>query len=316
MSGKTKRILYRIADLTLFALAAVAMIAILLMQTGRDFGVGEGAAGIVTFLCIVLQIPAAIHELGHLIFGWFAGMKCASVTLSYLRFGGGRVRFVYPSYAGSAAMYPKNGNDVSAKAIAFTVGGAVTGFLAGGVLLALFLALPYHPALLFCGLFAPFLFYESLRALIPAELPAGKTDGAVLMGLIKKSPEEDVMLRVLAAQGILYRGTFSDIPKELLFEAPVVREDLPAFLSLLMLRMQDLLSASEEEGAEEIFHRLYGLGEYLSEEEAREAERYGKYFTGAFERKPSPLHGVNVLEEALARKNKNSAAGQNKDLLE
>ncbi len=302
MSGKTKRILYRIADLTLYALAAVSMVAILLAQRGRNFGAGDWAAGIVIFLCIGLQIPAAIHELGHLLFGWFAGMKCASVTLCYLRFEGGRVRFALPSYAGSAAMYPKNGNAIRAKAIAFTVGGAVTGFLVGGVLFALFFALPYHPALLFCGLFAPFLFYESLRAMIPAELPAGKTDGAVFWGLIKKAPEEEVMVRVLTAQGILYRGTFSDIPKALLFETPVVREDLPAFLSLLMLRMQHLLFAADEEGAEEILHRLNGLGEYLSEEEAREAERYEKYFTGEFQSKPSPLHGVNALEERLARK--------------
>ncbi len=309
MSGRIKRIFYQIADLTLYALAVASMVTMILLQMGRNFGAGDWAAGIAAFLCIVLQLPAAIHELGHLIFGWLAGMKCASVTVSYLRIGGGRVRFANPSYAGAAEMYPKNGNKIYAKTVAFTVGGAVLGFLVGGVLLALFLALPYHPALLFCGLLAPFVFYESLRAWIPAELPAGKTDGAVLMGLIKKSPEEEIMLRVLTAQGILYRGLFSDIPEALLFDTPVVREDLPAFLSLMMLRVQYLLDRGEEDGASEALFRLKLLSEYFSDEESAYAERYSEYFRGNFSAVRSPFYGVDRLEEKLAAREKKILPG-------
>ena len=300
MSGKTKRIVYRISDM-LILLALVAG-AVLLVVFGTPSGLGpwESAAWAGFLAASLLRIPAAIHELGHLLFGLMGGMRCAGITLSFLTFGGGKVRFARSDHAGETRMFPRSAEHVRAGATALAAGGALLGLLVGGALLALFLALPYHPALLFCGLFSLLVLYEGLRALLPAELPAGKTDGAVLIGLLRRRPEEEVLLCVLTAQGTLYRGSFSDLAKEQL-SAPVVREDLPAFRALLLLRTQLALFQGEEEEAEKLFARLKELEEYCTAQEAAELQRYERYFAGeGFVPERSPLAGVNELEKELA----------------
>lgn len=304
MSGKTKRILFRSADLILLvaAYAFVAWIAASVFVGYRGWDAVFAFFGVL--LCVALRIPAAVHELGHLLFGLFAGMKCEAVTLSYLRIGGGKVRLVNPAYAGAVEAFPKSGEHVREKFLCMTVGGAAFNVLAGGALLAPYLLIPFHPALFFCGMLAPLMFYEGISALLPAELPAGKTDGAVLAGLLKNAPEEDVLIRVMTAQGILYRGDFSMIGEELLSGAPVVREDLPAYHALLMLRMQALLAAGNQEGAAAVLGRLGKLTEYLSAEAKDDLARYGAYFEGNFTAKESKLAGVTRLEEGLAKNEK------------
>ena len=184
--------------------------------------------------------------------------------------------------------------------IVFALGGGVFNLIIGGALLALYLCLPYHSGLLFCGLLSLFLLYEGIRALVPCELVAGKTDGGVLLGLMKKAPEEEVMLRVLEAQGILYRNSFAQIKKELLFETPVVREDFPAFAALLLLRLQYLLYHRED--AQAVLERLETLSEYFSEGERAELRYYKAVMRGKKPEnstKKEPLFGVRELKNDL-----------------
>ena len=275
MSGRAKRIVYIAGNCILCLLAFAATVWIALFNA---FYQGP----------IFLIVPVIAWGLA-----WaFAGMKCVSVTLSYFRIGGGKIRPVNPAYAGAIEAFPRNGNHVRGKFFALAVGGAVVNLIVGGVLLALYFALPLHPATVFCGMLA-------CAALIPAELPAGKTDGAILLGLMKKTPEEEVMLRVLAAQGILYRGSFSDIPRPLLFDVPVVREDLPAFAALILLRTQYLLFEGNREEAEETLVRLDEI-EDLPENIMGEAARCREYLVGNFQEKKSPLRGIEELEKKLS----------------
>ncbi len=300
MSGRAKKNFYRIFTL-LFAVAAIAGAVLLAIfyVPGAKYGWREYDVASAFVLCVALRVPAAVHELGHLLFGKCAGMKCASVTLCYLRFDADGVHFAGNSYAGAVAAFPKNGRRVRAKLIAFTLGGIAINLALGGGLLALCLALPYHPALFFCGLLSVFLLFEGIAALLPADLPEGKTDGAVLLGLLKGAPEEEILLRVTAAQGILYCGDFTEIKKELLFEAPVVREDLPAFGALRILRAQYLLAEWEEDGAKAILERLCGSSE-TDRETLKSAARYLDYFRGAFRAEKSGFAGIDHLEGALA----------------
>ena len=303
MSGRTKRIIYQFVDLVLWLAAIVGVV--LMLRFGRPdkkFGVGEIVVCVMLVLAVFLRIPVLIHELGHLIFGWLAGFKAAAVSLGLVRISREGIRFNgYSNVAGATEMFPTSGKYMRVRFLAHTLGGGVFNLLAGGTLLTLYLCLPYHEALLFCGMLSLFSLYEGFRAFFPAQLRAGKTDGAIALGLLRRSSEEEVTLCILKAQGILFRGKFSDVPRELLFDTPVVREDTPEFFALYFLRMQYLLYHGEESEARKILIRLEELGEYLSETERGELMRYRSYFYGRFTAKKEPLSGINDLEEKLQK---------------
>lgn len=276
MNGNQKRILYTAVSFLLWLAMAAGEVLLLIFTVPRPFSTSAWLALIGFLLLIALRIPAAVHELGHLLFGWLAGMKFAGTTVSYLRIANGKVRLCNPDYDGATEMFPKNGKKIRLKTTLFALGGSLFCFLVGGGLLTCYLLLPYSVGLLFGAMTAISILYEGLHALYPAELPAGKTDGAVLYGILKHSPEEEIMLRVLTAQGILYRGGYGEIDRKLLFSAPVVREDLPAYHALLFLQCNYLRETGEKEAAESVLARLKSLEAYLTDEEREELEKIVK----------------------------------------
>ena len=302
MSGRGKRILYQIFDVVLWLCTAASVVLLLLLTVPKDDPeIAEFLALDALILCCLFRIPVLIHELGHLLFGLIAGMRPAAFMISGICISSKGVRYVGSKAAGMTAMYPKNGRNVRGKTLALSLGGALFGLLLGGVMLALYFALPYHPALLFFAFLAFFVLYEAIRALIPVELYTGKTDGAVIRGILKHAPEEEIMLRVLTVQGILFKGTFSEIPRELLYDVPVVREDLPARRALLALRVQYELAHKNEDDARKLLKEFADLEEYFSQDEADFLSRYENYFSGVFEaEKKQPLFGIRELENSLS----------------
>ena len=301
MSGRGKRILYHVIDIALWLCAVACIVLFILFTTPKKApDLAEFLAFDAVIICILLRIPVLVHELGHLLFGLMVGMRPAAFIFSGFSISSKGIHYVGSKAVGMTAMYPRNGKSVRGKTLAFSFGGSVFGLLVGAALLALYFALPYHPALLFCAFLALFVIYEGIRALIPAELSAGKTDGAVIRGILKHSPEEEIMLRVLTAQGILFKGTFADLPRELLYDVPVVREDLPAHRALLELCIQYELSLRNDEGAQIYMGKFAALEEYFSQDEVDFLRRYNGYFSGAFEaEKKQPLYGIRELEKSL-----------------
>lgn len=244
-----------------FAAVAAAAVIAWLSTAGRTaaenagFAVSEFFAYVGCIVAVFVRLPVLFHELGHLLFGLIAGMKPVSFIFS---------PFSRADYAGAVEMYPKGEKRLRMRVCLFAFGGTALALIVGGALFALYFALPYHAGLLFCGMLAPFFAYEGLRALLPAELPAGKTDGAVLWGLLRRNAEEELMLRVMAARGILAEGSYGDIRRELLFETPVVREDLPLFAALLQLRWRFLRYRGDVAAAREIA-RLGAIAEEFAE---------------------------------------------------
>lgn len=302
MSGRGKRILYQCFDVALWLSAAASVVLLLLFTVPKEQPeLAEYLALDAFLLCCLFRIPVFVHEIGHLLFGLIVGMRPAAFVVSGIGISPKGVRYIGSGTAGMAAMYPKNGRSVRGKALVFSLGGSVLGLLLGGVMFALYFALPYHPALLFCAFLAVFVLCEAIRALIPAELSAGKTDGAVIRGILKHSSEEEIMLRVLTAQGILFKGTFSEISQELLYDVPVVREDLPSRRVLLALRIQYELAHRNQESARKLLNEFAGLEEDFSQDEADFLRRYEGYFDGVFEaEKKQPFFGIRELEKSLS----------------
>lgn len=284
MSGRAKRICFHIFEGACYLLAALAMILVTLFTVEKERpGVGELIAAIALLLSLFINLPVLLHELGHLCFGLLCGMRLVSIRIKHSQ--------------GMISMIPK-GEHTRGKLCFYALGGIVFNFLFGITFYLLYFLLPYHAALLYLELVAPFILIEGLRALFPIELEDGKTDGAVFLGLLKKKSEEEIFLRVERAQGILLKNSFSALERDLLWKVPVVREDLPAYLSLLFLRAQELFSREKFDEAKKVLFNLRSI-EGLDEEKAGEVERYLLFFEGKFERKKQLLFGVNELEEKL-----------------
>lgn len=270
MSAKGKRISYRIF-LVVCGLAAIVG-TIVIACTAIDYAKTDysylWAFGTAIAFLVLMSVNTLVHETGHLVFGALAGMRFSSIRFSRIRIMrvGKKVKCKFlrrSEVAGSCEMYPSGGKNVRGRMIAYTLGGAVFSLIYGGIFLALYFVLPLHPALYFFELFAPLSLLEAVASLYPAETATGKTDGAVVVGLIKNDPSAVVALRVMTAQGILSAGSFASFDRNLLFDLPVVREDDASFLALLQLRWDYLFFAGEEQAAFEQLERLETLYGYL-----------------------------------------------------
>ncbi len=276
MSGRTKLIVYRIFVAACIVAEFVA--AAFLLYAANDASWQEPSLQIVIVavsalaVCVFFPIGVLVHELGHLLFGFLSGMKFFSVCVNWIGVyrTGKPIRFVWKRNSGATQMYPKSGNVARDGILIYTLGGILLNFIYAAAFLVLFFAGLRSPVLLFFEVLAPFSLAEGLIALYPAELPTGKTDGAFALSILKKTPEADIALRVFRAQGILNRHCFSEIPRSLLFDAPVVREDDNAFLALEQLRYQYMIWQGDTDGAIRELKRLTDLNEYLSEEQNTE----------------------------------------------
>ena len=158
---------------------------------------------------------------------------------------------------------PASSNHIRGRMIAFALGGVLMNFVYGVVFLTLYFTIPVTPALFFFELFAPLNLFEGLVALFPAGVSAGKTDGKVMLDIARHTPDSEVFLSVFVAQGMLRTKTYGEIPRGLLFDLPVVREDLWEFLALTQLRWQYLFYTGDKEGAKQQILRLESLLEYF-----------------------------------------------------
>ncbi len=272
MSGRAKRILYRIIELLLVLVAAAGVFFMFYQALKADI-LRDSLAIAGCAVGFVLLLPVAIivlHELGHLIFGLVAGLRFYSFSVRILQIGRGwRVCLKNnPDFAGKTVMLPKNEKRVRVKLTAFALGGAVFNLVYGCAFLLFYFFIPQSPVLLLFELLAPVSIFEGLIALYPAELSAGHTDGKIVIGLMKNTPYARVMQAVLAAQGQLLKGSYSNISRDLLFDLPVIREDEPLFLSLTQLRWQYCYFHDEIDEAYSQIQRMRVLCDYTNGEEA------------------------------------------------
>lgn len=259
MSGRTKRVLYAV----FFAIGALSAVAGVVLIGYFGASAVEKIAVISAVFAVVhvfFPLNVLVHECGHLLFGWLAGMRFVSVAVSHVRISRNGIKWIKSVYAGETQMLPKSRRGIRGKTEAFALGGSLLNLLYGAVFLTLFFAVPVTPVLLFFELCAPLNLFEAFVELFPVKLSAGNTDGEVVRGLIKRTPDAEVFLAVNTAQGILFKGTYGDIPQDVLFSAPVIAEDEPAFLALLQLRWQYLFDMGK---TEEALKQLYRLGELI-----------------------------------------------------
>lgn len=274
MSGRGRRTLYYC--ITAICLLA-AMSACVLMVYAAVRESGEILYPLLSFLAFcgvyILTSPCVlVHECGHLFFGVCARLKPVSACVGRLKFEKKRVRVLFSSAAGKTEFVPRGDKNVGKRVMFASLGGTFFNFVFGIVFSVLFFVLPVNPVLLFFELFAPFHLLEGIAAILPARLNAGCTDGELFRILKQNASEAKVFVNVLTAQGVLQNETFDGLNEKLLFDTPVVREDEPAFLSLLHLRWQYFMWKNQTPEALREIERLSELRDYLDEETAAQVE--------------------------------------------
>lgn len=271
MSGRAKRILYRTIELLLVLVAAAGVFFLFYGALKKQiFDSASVIAGCsVGFVLLLPFASVVLHELGHLLFGAAAGLRFCSFSVRFLQIGRGfRVRFRgNPDFAGETVMLPKNGKRVRGKLAVFAVGGSVLNFLYGILFTVFIFTLPQSPVLVMFEMLAPISLFEGLIALYPADLTAGRTDGLILLELIRNTPYALVLQSVLSAQGQLAEGSYSHLSRLAIFELPAIREDDRLFLSLTQLRFEYCYFHGEKAEALAQSGRLRALCDYFDDEE-------------------------------------------------
>lgn len=274
MSGRGRKTLYYVLSVGCL-LAALAACALMVYSVYLESGALLYTLIALLAFCgvYILTSPCVlVHECGHLFFGACARLKPVSVCIGRLKFEKKRARVVFSSAAGKTEFVPRGEKNVKKRFMAAALGGAVFNFVFGIVFSVLFFVLPANPVLLFFELFAPLHLYEGIAAILPARLNTGYTDGELFRSLKNNAPEAQVLVNVLTAQGVLQNETFDKLNGNLLFDTPVVREDEPAFLSLLHLRWQYFMWKNQTAEALGAINRLSELRDYLDEETAAQIE--------------------------------------------
>ena len=269
MNMLQKRTLWRVLS-RIFWLAAAAATAYFVWRIASEELVREGRA-VPSYVCVlgiallcfaVCPIHTVVHEAGHLLFGACCGMRFKSVRIGRLIFSAKGVAFSFrPETAGETRAAPRSAGKIRERLLCTTLGGAVLDLLYGVVLIVLFSLLPVSPALSFFALFAPFGCAQGAASLLPEELPAGKTDGLVLCELAGRTGETEIAVRIFEAEELARNMPLHDLPKELLFDVPAVREDSRVFRELLGWQEKYLRACKDEEAARRIGERLGALAQ-------------------------------------------------------
>lgn len=259
-----------------FIIVTIALFGLVIYLGNLNF-VTENFSLPIICVCVIVGavisafLATTLHELGHLFFGLVFGMSFNSIRIGFLYFyrNGGKIKCkfsVLTNVAGSCEMTPKNSENIYKKYIALSSGGLVF----SAIYLALCILIVAMPNvfgevwyfLIGCGL--PLVAYSVLLNAMPFELSSGKTDGAVILGLLKKDASSQVVVNILTIQGQLYQGkTPSEIDEKLYFDLPQICEDDINFIILTNMRYIYYLDKKEYAKALKCNDRIKDLIEGL-----------------------------------------------------
>lgn len=238
-----------LAFITYFIAAALGalILALCWFENGNKWElIGTGIAFFVSF-----YLFAALHELGHIIFGAISGVCAKPVKL---------FTFYEPC---SCEIIPKVAHGIKKRLIVTTTGGLVVNFIfiIFGVVALTVSAVPTYLAIVM-----PASLYLFVINVLPMVTGSGKTDGLVILELIKNEDSAKVILSVLTVQAQVLNGKpIEEVEESLLFNLPQIQEDDPAFISLTELRAEYFTAKGDVEQAQKYQSRFEQLKEdYLN----------------------------------------------------
>lgn len=271
VSAKTKKIWTLVyATLLSLAMAAGEGLIVFLYARGRAGTAGLGFA-VLGFACSWI-LSTVLHEVGHIVFAKANEMRVAYTKFFLFRLmrTDGKLRFslASPFAPEETQVIPACRGNMRRRAAWYTVGGLVFGGVFALVVAGLTLAFHGRVELAACATFAalPYALYMVLLNALPTTYGLGKTDAAVLRGILKGEDEEKTMLTAMEIHGRLFEGErFSEIEKNLYFDLPQLPEDVPTYAMIVDLRYRYYLDLGDEEKAADQLNRLTSAAPYLTE---------------------------------------------------
>ncbi|MDE7440453.1 MAG: hypothetical protein K2N23_08105 [Clostridia bacterium] len=207
------------------------------------------AVGII--MVFSFPLSAILHELGHTLFSAMVKIKAVPDN-NFLK-----ETFLNWLGASSCKIIPKTENSLRARIIFTATGGTAVNliFIVLGIVALCVHAVPTG----LCALLPASFHLLALNAL-PLNLDNGKSDGEIILELLKNKDEAKVMLAVLKIQAYVLSGKpISEIDEKLLFEVPQIREDDLSFISLCELRYEYFTAKGDTSNAEKWRTRLEDL---------------------------------------------------------
>lgn len=217
---------------------------------------------VIVGIIMVISCPlsSVLHELGHMLFGAIVKIKATPDSENFAAFL--KDTFLNWWDASSCKIIPKTQEGLRGRIIFTAIGGSAINlvFIILGIVA---LCVPSMPVG-FCALLPASFHLLALNAM-PFNFDNGKSDGEIVLELIKNGDEAKVMLSVLTVQAQVLGGKpIGSIDEKLLFDLPQIREDDISFISLCELRSEYLAAKGDTESAEKWRTRFENLKkEYL-----------------------------------------------------
>ena len=211
----------------------------------------------VGFIMIIsFPLSAILHELGHTLFGAMVKIK-AVPDKGFLK-----DTFLNWWNSSSCKIIPKTDAELRGRVIFTAIGGSAVNllFIILGIIALCAPSMPIG----FCALLPASFHLLALNAM-PFSYDGGKSDGEIVLQLIKNGDEAKVMLAVLTVQAQVLNGKpIGEVDEKLLFDLPQIREDDISFISLCELRAEYFTAKGEAVNAEKWRNRFEQLKkEYL-----------------------------------------------------
>lgn len=199
-------------------------------------------------LLVGVFVEEFVHEGAHFMVGGICSMGVKPPKIRLFK-------------SSSVELCPKGVKGLKGRFLATVMAGLIFDLLliAVGVIA---LAVPSVPALICFA--SPYALYSFIINVAPLEYGEGKTDGLVLLEMIKNEPTAQVLMNILKIQGYLRAGVLmSDLDEGLLLDVPQLPEDDINFIILTQLRYEYYLAKENDSEAYKYFMRYQQLIQYL-----------------------------------------------------
>jgi hypothetical protein len=227
---------------------------------------------------VFILINTFFHEIAHIISGKNNGFKTISFKILGFRFRkvDGKLKVNYVGIGeqiGEAEIIPVETKELKVRYKKVAKAGITANLIMTFLSIALMIfwkiyvkdVTQYNNVWFYLTAFAlPISFYFFLCNALPMTNDLNRNDGAYIYGINHNEPEVSVMFSLMEAHALIYQGyTPSQVPEDLYFNVPQIREDDPIFIVLLNNRYCYYLDKGDYNNAKLVIKRLEELSDFI-----------------------------------------------------
>ncbi len=286
-----KGILFHILYLFVFAVLTVLIV----LRTRSIYG-AEASASFSFYVILIISfvlsylLASTLHELGHLVFAKFNGMKTNGLRILFLVFykQDKKIKVSLSNnneVAGSCEIYPTSSSNVESNYFWTTMGGTVFVGIYMAFCLLIFTIGSFINSwwlYLLISLQIPYSFFSFAINVTPINVLGRKTDGLIALELKRKEPSAFVACKSLEIQAEMYKGKMpGEIDRDIYFKAPQLPADDVQYAIITQLRCMYYLDIKNFDKAIKHYERLVEIYQEIPDEYAESVALELCYFYSA-----------------------------------